>query len=259
MVGPTIQDKLFGHLIRFRSHEFVLTADIAKMYRQVFIDGRDRKYQRIFWYHNNKIKTYELNTVTFGVASATYLAIRTIHKLADDEGKDLPLARKVLKRDFYVDDFLTGGNSIEEVLKVRDEVIELLKRGGFVIRQWASNHSHALDNIHEKNFGIDCAIEQNAIIKTLGIIWNSKHDTYVFTAKPIDLSNKITKRNILSEIAKIFDSLGLLGPVVLTAKSIMEKCWSAKIQWDESVTQELFTIWSSFANEIKVINNLSVE
>ena len=32
IVGPTIQDKLFGHLLRFRMHAYVLTADIEKMY-----------------------------------------------------------------------------------------------------------------------------------------------------------------------------------------------------------------------------------
>lgn len=116
MVGPTIQNKLFKHVLQFRTHGYVLTADIAKIYRQVVVDVRDRKYQRIFWYHENKIGTYELNTVTFGVASAPYLAIRTIQQLAEDEGQNFPLARKVLKCDFYVDDFLMGGNSIEGVL-----------------------------------------------------------------------------------------------------------------------------------------------
>ncbi|XP_046424700.1 uncharacterized protein LOC124181972 [Neodiprion fabricii] len=259
MVGPTIQNKLFEHILRFRMYEYVLTADIAKMYRQVLVDARDRKYQRIFWYHDNKIKAYELNTVTFGVASAPYLAIRTIQQLADDEGAAFPLAQKVLKRDFYVDDFLTGGNSIEEVLQVRDQVIELLKRGGFIIRQWASNHTHALDNINEKILGVDCAVEQNTVLRTLGVTWNSQRDTFVYSAKPIDLTTKITKRIILSEIAKIFDPLGLLGPIILTAKSIMQKCWNAKIDWDESVTQDLFTIWSSFASQMNLIRDVSVE
>ncbi|XP_015189924.1 PREDICTED: uncharacterized protein LOC107073743, partial [Polistes dominula] len=34
MVGPMIQEDLFTILLRFRSHAFALTADIAKMYRQ---------------------------------------------------------------------------------------------------------------------------------------------------------------------------------------------------------------------------------
>ena len=50
MTGPTIQDKLFEHLIRFRIHKYVLTADIEKMYRQILIHPDDRKFQRIFWH-----------------------------------------------------------------------------------------------------------------------------------------------------------------------------------------------------------------
>ncbi|XP_011881913.1 PREDICTED: uncharacterized protein LOC105569791, partial [Vollenhovia emeryi] len=46
MVGPTIQDTLFSHLIRFRTYNYVITADIEKMYRQVLLHEDDRRYQR---------------------------------------------------------------------------------------------------------------------------------------------------------------------------------------------------------------------
>ena len=169
MVGPTIQDKLFEHLLRFRTHSHVMTADIEKMYRQILIHPQDRKYQRIFWYHENRIRTFELNTVTFGVSSAPYLAIRTVQQLADDEGTDFPYASEILRRDLYVDDLLTGANSLEEALRIRDEVISLLKRGGFNIRQWASNHNHVLDSINEKVLGTDYATDKNPVKK------NSRH------------------------------------------------------------------------------------
>lgn len=45
MVGPTIQDTLFSHLIRFRTYKVVLTADVEKMYRQVRLHDDDRRYQ----------------------------------------------------------------------------------------------------------------------------------------------------------------------------------------------------------------------
>ena len=48
MAGPTIQDKLFGHLLRFREHVYVLSADIAKMYRPVIVHPEDRRFQRVF-------------------------------------------------------------------------------------------------------------------------------------------------------------------------------------------------------------------
>jgi hypothetical protein len=108
MTGPTIQDKLFEHLIRFRVHKYVITADIEKMYRQIMIKPEDRIFQRLFWRVNDQIQVFELNTVTFGVSSAPFLAIRTIQQLADDEGARFPIAEKILKRDLYVDDLLTG-------------------------------------------------------------------------------------------------------------------------------------------------------
>ncbi|XP_023247285.1 uncharacterized protein LOC111643520 [Copidosoma floridanum] len=65
------------------------------------------------------------------------------------------------------------------------------------------------------------------------------------------------KRNILSEIARIFDPLGLLGPVVFTAKVIMQEYWKLKVGWDESVPQDLFTKWASFAKQLNLLEGVS--
>ncbi|XP_036138376.1 uncharacterized protein LOC118644289 [Monomorium pharaonis] len=146
MIGPTIQNKLFAHLIRFRIYNYVITADIEKMYRQVLIHDDDRRFQRILWREKGEIKTYQLNTLTFGVSSSPYLAIRTLHQLAEDEGHLYPNAAEILKNHMYVDDLLTGGGSIERVRTIRDEIITLLSRGGFPIRQWASNDARAIDD-----------------------------------------------------------------------------------------------------------------
>lgn len=259
MVGPTIQNKVLGHLLRFRTHTYVATADIEKMYRQVFIHPSDRRFQQIFWYQGSDIVTYQLNMVTFGVASAPFLAIRTIHQLADDERVEFPHTAEILKRDMYVDDFLTGANSLQEIIQIRDEVIELLKRGGFNIRQWASNHHHVLDNIKDRFLDLDRAVEPNPIIKTLGVIWDSQRDKYSFTVKSMNCPEKITKRNVLSEIAKIFDPLGLLGPTVMYAKIILQKCWIAAVNWDESLPQDLHANWSSFSNQLALIRDVSVD
>ena len=87
MIGLTIQDDLFPIVTRFRSHPVALTADIEQMYRQIWVSENDRFYQKILWRSspNDPIKTHSLNTVTFGTACAPFLAVRTLHKLADDE------------------------------------------------------------------------------------------------------------------------------------------------------------------------------
>lgn len=47
MVGPTLQQDLISILIKFRIWQYVLTGDVAKMYRQILIDESQRKLQRI--------------------------------------------------------------------------------------------------------------------------------------------------------------------------------------------------------------------
>lgn len=87
MVGPTIQDNLFTLLVRFRSHAYVLTADIDKMYRQILVHPDDADYQKILFRENpgDNVKELTLNTVTYGTSCASFLAIRTLHQLANDE------------------------------------------------------------------------------------------------------------------------------------------------------------------------------
>ena len=114
-------------------------------------------------------------------------------------------------------------------------MIELLSRGGFVIRKWASNHSAALDNIDKKIFDLDCGIKEKPIQKTLENIWNSRDDLFTYKVAPINSQNVLTKRKLLSEISKIYDPLGLLGPVILYAKVLTQDCWKSKISWDEEL------------------------
>ncbi|XP_033213697.1 uncharacterized protein LOC117170768 [Belonocnema kinseyi] len=159
LTGPTLQETIPQQSLRFRAHPFVITADIEKMYRQIWVHPDDRKFQKILWYHEGKIRTFHINVVTFGVTCAPFLAIRTLHQLASDEEVNSPRDAQLLRRDFYVDDFLSGANSLDEIMAIRDEMIELLSRGGFVIRIWSSNHPSALDNIDKRIFDLDCGIQ----------------------------------------------------------------------------------------------------
>ncbi|XP_011858455.1 PREDICTED: uncharacterized protein LOC105556009 [Vollenhovia emeryi] len=238
MVGPTIQDKLFAHVIRFRTYKVVITADIEKMYRQVLLHEDDRRYQRILWRRDGDITTFQLNTLTFGVASSPFLAIRTIQN-ADDECNAYPRAAEILKAHLYVDDLLTGADSIEEARAIRDEIIELLARGGFTIRQWASNEKNVIKDLADSEIHANFTVEIDRSLKTLGITWNTHTDKICYSTHPTKIAERLTKRSILSEIAKIFDPLGLLAPVVMCAKKLMQDVWRCGVHWDKSVPQRL--------------------
>ncbi|XP_076384313.1 uncharacterized protein LOC143262423, partial [Megalopta genalis] len=206
--GPKIQDDLLYILLRFRTYQYVVT--------------EDRKYQQILWRdHNDSIKTFQLNTVTFGLSAAPYLAIRCLTQSADDEHHRFPQASKVLKQDFYVDDLITGPPTIQEAISLRKELTSLLNTAGLHIRQWASN---------------------------------DKHDSITYTVRPIHHTPRATKRFISSEIAKIYDPLGLLGPVIITAKLILQELWTLRIDWDESLPMAIHNKWSQYYALLPLLN-----
>ncbi|XP_018312448.1 uncharacterized protein, partial [Mycetomoellerius zeteki] len=229
------------------------------MYRQVWLHEDDRRYQRVLWRRNGQIKTFQLNTLTFGIASSPFLAIRTIQRLADDEALVYPRAANVLKSHLYVDDLLTGAETIEEARAVRDETIELLARGGFVIRQWASNNECVINDLASNALHANFTLNADRALRTLGIVWNARDDTICYSANSIRRSNRITKRIILSEIAKIFDPLGLLGPIISYMKKLMQDVWRCNLQWDESVPQSIHTAWLEFARQWESIGQVYFE
>ncbi|XP_066596913.1 uncharacterized protein [Prorops nasuta] len=259
MTGPTIQDKLFLHLLRFRKHKYVLNADIEKMYRQVWVSESDRCYQRILWRQNNKIQTFELKTLTFGVASSPFLAIRTIHKLADDEMVYYTKASKVLKTDLYVDDLLTGVETVQEACSLRDEIIRLLAKGDFNIQQWASNDPKIIKDLPSSAVHKNLIKDNEQTLKTLGLSWNTGNDCIVYYPQPIERLENLTKRKVLSEIAKLYDPLGLLGPIIFYVKVLMQEIWRSNIHWDESVSQVVYTKWVRFIDQWNSLGLISFE
>ena len=108
MVGPTVQKDLFSIMIRFRMHKVALSADIAKMYRQVELEEEDREYHRILWKHQNstEVRHYRMTRVTYGIASSAFHSIRYLQVLAE-ESDDYSFRIATLN-DMYVDDLLSG-------------------------------------------------------------------------------------------------------------------------------------------------------
>ncbi|CAK9833693.1 hypothetical protein ANTRET_LOCUS10340 [Anthophora retusa] len=260
MVGPTIQDDLFALTIRFRSHTYVLTADITKMYRQTWIHPDDRQYQKILWRDDptKPVKTYTLNTVTYGTSAAPFLAIRSLHQLADDEASQFPRTATILKTDFYVDDLLTGARTYHEAESIRDEVVQLAKKGGLELRKWASNDSRLIRSSEPRLDNTIVRLDATKTTSILGILWNPSHDSLNYTLKPINKITRLTKRTILSQIAQLFDPLGLIGPVIVWAKLLMQQLWQLRVNWDECVPMDIATAWERYREQLPFLQNIEI-
>ncbi|XP_026474282.1 uncharacterized protein LOC113377981 [Ctenocephalides felis] len=262
LAGPKLQKDLFCILLRFRSKPFVFIADLIKMFRQINIKRADQEYQRILWRDSpsEEIRCYRLTTVTYGTASAPYLAIRCLNHLAFEEKATFPIASHVLLEDIYVDDIITGANSIEHLQRTKIELIKLLELGGFCLHKWASNIPSFLNDIplQLREFNNPIFTDDKNSINTLGLLWNPKQDHFLISV-PTFKFNNCTKRVILSVISQIFDPLGLIAPVVIQGKLILQELWKDKKDWDESVSANVENKWFKFATKLGTLSHLVID
>ncbi|XP_063989946.1 uncharacterized protein LOC135169140 [Diachasmimorpha longicaudata] len=258
MVGPTVKDDILSLVLRFRLHNYIFTGDIEKMYRQGLIRPEDTKYQRILWREHETINTYELQSVTFGLSSASFLAVRCLDQLADDESEQYPLAASRLKRDLYVDDLLTWTSTLEEAI-LRNEMICLLRTGGFALRQCTSNSPQIIQGLPESTINLQLLGGDDPTLKTLGIHWDSQSGSIVYPVNPIATRDVITMRTIASDVARIFDPLDLLNPVKTHAIIIQQELWRLKLHWDDSTPTEVHTRRTEFASQLPLLNKIKFQ
>ena len=70
---------------------------------------------------------------------------------------------------------------------------------------------------------------------------------------------KLTKRSVLSHIARIYDPIGIAAAYVIPAKIGMEKLWLEGLNWDEELPPDSQTACTKFFQEMKELNNAMIE
>ncbi|XP_063909631.1 uncharacterized protein LOC135127182 [Zophobas morio] len=257
--GPKLQKDLSHILMNFRLHAIAVTADIQQMYRQIWLNPKQRYLQHIFWRPDpaSNVQEYELKTVTYGLAPSAYLAQRVLLQLVEDEGHEFPLAVQAITESTYVDDIAHGASTVEEAKSLQLQLANLLNRGGFQLRKWASNDPIALDHVPEQhresplNFSSD-----DPSIKILGLRWDPRSDTFTYYVQEFD--SQVTKRTVLSYIARIFDPMGWLSPIVFWAKHFLQQIWISKVGYDDILPPSLSEAWGRFSSQMRCLRAFKI-
>lgn len=236
-------------LLLFRLHKYFFICNIKRMFRNILVTKDQRSLQNIFWRDSpdQDIKCLQLNTVTYGLKNSSFLATRCLNELANKFQNDYPLASPVILNSTYVDDVLYTHDDIKTLIKTKNELIELLAKGSFNLHKWSANDKQILQDIPEEqqNYG-EVLIQNN--IKTLGLNFDINSDSFKFSPPP--KQSVKTKREILSFITKFYDPLGLIGPVLVESKQIMQKLWLSNTDWDSIPPTELNEEWQIFYNNL---------
>jgi len=247
--GAKLQVNIFDVLIWFRQYRFVFSADIEKMIRQIRVHPEDYKYQRIIWLDDqDRLTPYEFTTVTYGLVYAPFLALRVLQQLTVDEGDRYPQAVATMMKGRYVDDIFGGADDTAQAQIIIQQLSHICMAGGFPLKKWISNDHTILSSIPKEDRldSSDVHIDDNLVVHSLGLLWHPATDSLQFRLDSIPMNN-VTKRIMLSTIAKIFDPLGFLTPVVVVAKILLQSLWILKIDWDQPLSPRVEEEWTNFA------------
>ncbi|GFQ69629.1 DUF1758 domain-containing protein [Trichonephila clavata] len=253
-----VKEDIFEIMTRFRKHKYAFTTDIQMMFRLILIDPAQRDLLRIMWKNgaNDKPVIYRLKTVTYGTASAPSLAIRTLKQLAMDEASRFPLVSKVALQDVYMDDVVSGAQILDTARQLQCQLQNMLKTCGMKLHKWNSNSKELFNSSTDQEHSFSTNTE--SAIKTLGVSWKPAGDYFMFKVSIPSIAS-YTKRDVLSVIARLYDPLGLIGPIISKAKIFLQKLWLRKLNWEECLPEAIASDWLNFVSFLKALEELKID
>ena len=161
-----------------------------------------------------------------------------------------------IQRNLYVDNVVTGSDSESQALYFYQQARSMLSEAKFNLRTWASNSQLLMDTAQQ-----DGTADENKLTNILGIQWDRATDRLSLSLKRLRPTNNkfTTKREILQDSSKLFDPLGMVSPVSVRAKLLMQLLWQQHVTWDEPLDQDLLTDWTAILTDIYRCADISVE
>ncbi|GFU62343.1 integrase catalytic domain-containing protein [Trichonephila clavipes] len=131
----------------------------------------------------------------------------------------------------------------------------MLKGAGMDLHKWsASNPLLLLDSMCQDK---DLSYFSSTETKILGLLWKPHPDSFAFKIPPMTSNSDnliVTNKSIISTIARIFDPLGLIGPIITRAKILLQSLRQLKLDWNDPLPSNLVSHWKSFIDSLESIN-----
>ena len=262
VTGPNLYPDLPDVIIRFQQFKVGMTADISKMFREVLIHFQGRDLHRfILRQDDDSLVDCRMKRLKFGIKPSPFLATQVLHSIAKSASSTHPDASQTILRDFYVDDYLSSANSVDQADELRLQLCNLLLAAGMTFRKWRTNSPELLQRIPE-DLRETCPLSLPTPChapKALGVHWDVDSDTLHISTPSIDLpQGSITKRTIASGMAGVFDVLGLFAPAIIPARILLQDLWRLPLSWDDEVPEDCQTKWKLWLENLPAITNYSI-
>ena len=223
------------------------------MYLQIEMETKDRAYHRFLWRNaTDEVQVYEFNRIVFGVNSSPFLANFVNRENAKKFVNEFSRAVETILASTYMDDSMDSVRNDEESIRLYEDLQQILSKAGMRPRKWLSNSKKLMSTIPKPDIK-ECAKENN---KALGIFWDHQNDSLSFQVKTNHSEVINTKRSALRIIAQIHDPLGLLAPLIVTAKTLIQDMWLEQLEWDEALPEHIQAKLDRWLDDLKYIENI---
>ncbi len=123
------------------------------------------------------------------------------------------------------------------------------------LRKYKSNSKNVMSQIPEAVRG-SCDNEHPTTEKTLGIRWSIAEDSLSIGHQKKD--QPCTRRGILSTLSAVFDPLGLVGPVLLPAKILLQRICRDGNSWDSVLDDDVASEWNRWLENLQYLPDIKV-
>ncbi|XP_078020591.1 uncharacterized protein LOC144459801 [Epinephelus lanceolatus] len=197
----------------------------------------------------------------FGAASSPGCANFGLKHLAKEYANIYPQGSRFIMRDFYIDDGLTSVKSAEDAIQLAREACELCATGGLRLHKFVLNNREVLESIPSSERAtnvkdMDLTFNDLPLERALGIQWDVESDHFRFN---VSLKEQpATRCGILSTVASLFDPLGLVAPILLKAKIILQEMCRCGTGLDDPLTDELRLQWDQWRSDLAHLDNVTI-
>ncbi|XP_052429387.1 uncharacterized protein LOC127970733 [Carassius gibelio] len=276
--GPDVLNSIRAVLLRFRKGVFGVLGDIRKMYNSVWLEEREMHLHRFLWRDTpeEEIEEYTITRVNIGDRPAGCIAQLAMRETAGLAAfAHMKEERRVLEEDSYVDDILTSENDQKSLVEIVKGIEEIPEAGGFSLKEWVWSDQSGRSGSEKTNKEFSSLIPGKNVVlpnqlgegddKALGVGYLAEeYRMYIMTSvnfskrkKKVRIGqdlleeevrlrtpNPLTRRYLLSQVAGLYDPLGLVTPAKQKGTILVRKAFQeagsgclTRHSWDTALSE----------------------
>ena len=284
--GPKYNQNILDIILRFRTYQTALVADIEKAFLQISVAAKDRDALRFLWIDDvNKLEpdiiSLRFTRVPFGVTSSPFLLNATVQHHLTKYATVLPATVREMSRSMYVDDVAFGADSDDLAYELYVNSKTILKEGGFNLRKFLTNStdlrrkieedekllhmnmkpdSEGDDSYAQHTLGLSQHLDPGET-KVLGVKWEPVQDSLMLDFKDLAaeaLNTEPTKRSVVRIASRLYDPIGLAAPVTIRLKILFQEMCQAKFDWDDPLPHHLRSKWQAQVASLQQASRINV-